>query len=150
MSETLGKWHFLLTFIGFNGAFFPMHMLGIAGFPRRYADPYIHPYLEHLMPLNQFITISAMIMGFAQFLLLFNFGTSWFRGEKVGRNPWGANGLEWFAPSPPGHGNFDIPPVCYRGPYEYSNPNHPEQDYWMQTDPPKGKKKPEGDVGAGH
>ena len=150
MSETLGKWHFFLTFIGFNGAFFPMHMLGIAGFPRRYADPYIHPYLEHLMPLNQFITISALIMGFAQFLLLYNFGTSWFRGEKTGRNPWGANGLEWFAPSPPGHGNFDIPPVCYRGPYEYSNPNNPDQDFWMQTEPPKGKKKPEGDADAGH
>ncbi|MFM9965028.1 MAG: cbb3-type cytochrome c oxidase subunit I [Planctomycetaceae bacterium] len=150
MSETLGKWHFILSFIGFNGAFFPMHMLGIAGFPRRYADPYIHPYLEHLMPLNQFITVSAIIMGFGQFLLLLNFGTSWFRGEKTGRNPWGANGLEWFAPSPPGHGNFDIPPVCYRGPYEYSNPNNPDQDFWMQTDPPKGKKKPEGDVGDGH
>ncbi|MBC7819571.1 MAG: cbb3-type cytochrome c oxidase subunit I [Planctomycetaceae bacterium] len=148
MNETLGKWHFLLSFIGFNGAFFPMHMLGIAGFPRRYADPYIHPYLEHLMPLNQFITVSAIIMGVGQFLLLYNFGTSWFLGEKVGRNPWGANGLEWFAPSPPGHGNFDIPPVCYSGPYEYSNPNHPDKDHWMQTDPPKGKKKPEGDAGG--
>ncbi len=150
MNETLGKWHFFLSFIGFNGAFFPMHMLGIAGFPRRYADPYIHPYLEHLMPLNQFITVSAIIMGFGQFLLLYNFGTSWFLGEKVGRNPWGANGLEWSAPSPPGHGNFDVPPVCYRGPYEYSNPNNPDQDFWMQTDPPKSKKKPEGDAGHGH
>ena len=148
MDETLGKWHFFLSFVGFNGAFFPMHMLGIAGFPRRYADPYIHPYLEHLMPLNQFITVSAIIMGLGQFFLLFNFGTSWFRGEKTGRNPWGANGLEWFAPSPPGHGNFDIPPVCYRGPYEYSNPKNPDQDFWMQTDPPKGKKKPEDDAGA--
>lgn len=148
MNETLGKWHFFLSFVGFNGAFFPMHMLGIAGFPRRYADPYIHPYLEHLLPLNQFITISAIIMGVGQFLLLYNFGTSWFLGEKVNRNPWNANGLEWFAPSPPGHGNFDIPPVCYRGPYEYSNPNHPEKDHWMQTDPPKGKKKPGGDAGG--
>ena len=142
MSETLGKWHFLLTFIGFNGAFFPMHMLGIAGFPRRYADPYIHPYLEHLLPLNQFITISAMIMGFAQFLLLWNFVSSIFRGEKAGRNPWNANGLEWSAPSPPGHGNFDIPPVCYRGPYEYSNPSNPSQDFWMQTDANRGQKVP--------
>ena len=106
MNETVGKWHFFLSFLGFNGAFFPMHMLGIAGFPRRYADPYIHPYLEHLLPLNQFITVSAIIMGFAQFLLLGNFVISIFNGEKVGRNPWGANGLEWFAPSPPGHGNL--------------------------------------------
>lgn len=145
MNETVGKWHFLLTYLGFNGAFFPMHMLGIAGFPRRYADPYIHPYLEHLLPLNQFITISALVMGFAQFLLLGNFFLSIFKGEKVGRNPWNANGLEWFAPSPPGHGNFDVPPVCYRGPYEYSNPNRPDQDFWMQTDPTRGSKKPEGD-----
>lgn len=156
MNETLGKWHFLLTYIGFNGAFFPMHMLGIAGFPRRYADPYIHPYLEHLLPLNQFITISAMIMGFAQFLLLYNFGSNALKtmlygpDKQIGRNPWHANGLEWTAPSPPGHGNFDIPPVCYRGPYEYSNPNRVDQDYWMQTDPNRGPKKPPEDPAHGH
>ena len=150
MNETVGKWHFLLTYIGFNGAFFPMHMLGIAGFPRRYADPYIHPYLEHLLPLNQFITISAMIMGFAQFLLLGNFVISIFNGQKAGRNPWNANGLEWGAPSPPGHGNFDVPPVCYRGPYEYSNPNRADQDFWMQTDPTRSPKKPPEETAHGH
>ncbi len=150
MNETVGKWHFLLTYIGFNGAFFPMHMLGIAGFPRRYADPYVHPYLEHLLPLNQFITISAMIMGFAQFLLLGNFVISIFNGKKAGRNPWNANGLEWAAPSPPGHGNFDIPPVCFRGPYEYSNPNRADQDFWMQTDPTRSPKKPPEDPAHGH
>lgn len=138
MNETVGKWHFLLTYIGFNGAFFPMHMLGIAGFPRRYADPYIHPYLEHLLPLNQFITISAMIMGFAQFLLLGNFVISIFNGQKAGRNPWNANGLEWAAPSPPGHGNFDVPPVCYRGPYEYSNPNRARSRF-LDADGPHSK-----------
>lgn len=156
MNETVGKWHFLLTYIGFNGAFFPMHMLGIAGFPRRYADPYIHPYLEHLLPLNQFITISAMIMGFAQFLLLYNFGSNALKtmlygpDPTTGRNPWHANGLEWAAPSPPGHGNFDIPPVCFRGPYEYSNPNRADQDFWMQTDPTRGPKKPPEDPAHGH
>lgn len=156
MNESLGKWHFILTYIGFNGAFFPMHMLGIAGFPRRYADPYVHPYLEHLLPLNQFITISALIMGFAQFLLLYNFGSNALKAmlygpeKNIGRNPWHANGLEWTAPSPPGHGNFDIPPVCYRGPYEYSNPNRVDQDFWMQTDPARGPKKPPEDPAHGH
>ncbi len=149
MNEPIGKLHFILSFIGFNGAFFPMHMLGIAGFPRRYADPYLHPYLEHLMPLNQFITISAIIMGFAQFLLLGNFVYSIFNGPKAGRNPWNANGLEWSAPSPPGHGNFDIPPVVYRGPYEYSSPDSPDKDFLMQTDPPN-KKKPADGAGDGH
>ncbi len=139
MNETVGKIHFFLTFVGFNGTFFPMHMLGVAGMPRRYADPYLHPYLEHLLPMNQFMTVCAIIMGFAQILLLGNFILSIFYGPKVGRNPWNGNGLEWFAPSPPPHGNYDVPPVVYRGPYEYSSPLVDDRDYLMQTDylPPK-------------
>ncbi len=137
MSESLGKWHFFLTFIGFNGTFFPMHLLGVAGMPRRYADPYLHPYLSHLLPMNQFMTISAILMGFAQFILIYNFISSMFIGKECGENPWNANGLEWSAPSPPGHGNFLTVPVVYRGPYEYADPNAPEgQDYWMQTQLP--------------
>ncbi|MFN5299832.1 MAG: cbb3-type cytochrome c oxidase subunit I [Planctomycetaceae bacterium] len=132
MSERLGKLHFVLTFIGFNGTFFPMHLLGIAGFPRRLADPYQYPVFEHLKPLNQVMTCFAILMGFAQFILLFNFFYSMFRGEKCGRNPWNANGLEWTAPSPPGHGNFEQVPVVYRGPYEYSSPLV-EEDYLLQT-----------------
>jgi len=135
MNETWGKVHFFLTFIAFNGTFFPMHLLGIAGMPRRYADPYLHPYLEHLLPLNQFMTISAIVMGFAQFIFIGNFVLSWFYGEIAGRNPWRANGLEWAAPSPPGHGNFDVPPIVYRGPYEYSDPDH-DSDFWPQWEPP--------------
>jgi len=143
MHDGVQKVHFVLTFIGMNGTFFPMHLLGIAGMPRRYADPYLHGYLEHLLPMNQFMTISAIIMGFAQFLLLGNFFYSIFYGKKVGRNPWNANGLEWSAPSPPGHGNFDVPPVCYRGPYEYSGPEAEArgQDFILQTTaPPAGVK----------
>jgi cytochrome c oxidase subunit 1 len=140
MNDTVAKMHFFLTFIGFNCTFFPMHLLGVAGMPRRYADPYMHPYLEHLLPMNQVMTISALLMGFAQFLLLGNFFYSMFKGPKCGRNPWNANGLEWSAPSPPGHGNFDIPPVVFRGPYEYSSPLS-DEDYLMQTQylPPRPK-----------
>jgi cytochrome c oxidase subunit I len=145
MSERVGRLHFFLTFIGFNGTFFPMHLLGIAGFPRRYADPYIHPYMEHLMPMNQFITICAVIMGVAQFLLIGNFVLSIFYGKKAGRNPWNANGLEWTAPSPPGHGNFDIPPVVYRGPYEYSSPLVDGRDYLMQNERLEAKAPESGD-----
>ena len=143
MNDTVGKIHFVLSFIGFNCTFFPMHLLGVAGMPRRYADPYMHPYLEHLLPMNQFMTISAIVMGFAQFLLLGNFLISIFVGPKCGRNPWHANGLEWSAPSPPGHGNFDVPPVCYRGPYEYSSPLAGDEDYLMQTKylPPAERRK---------
>ena len=135
MNEKLGKLHFILTFIGFNGTFFPMHLLGVSGMPRRYADPYLHPYLEHLLPMNQFMTCCAILMGFSQFILLFNFFYSRHFGPKCGRNPWNANGLEWTAPSPPGHGNFESVPMCFRGPYEYSDPKHSE-DFWLQTDPP--------------
>jgi cytochrome c oxidase subunit 1 len=138
MNDTVQKIHFALTFIGFNGTFFPMHLLGMRGMPRRYADPYLHGYLEHLLPMNQVMTMFAILMGVAQFLLLGNFAYSIFFGKKVGRNPWGANGLEWSAPSPPGHGNFDVPPVCYRGPYEYSSPEAEAmgQDFILQTSPP--------------
>ncbi len=134
MNDTLGQIHFAITFIAFNCTFFPMHLLGVAGFPRRYADPYHFPYLEHLLPLNQFMTIAAIIMGFAQFLLLANFFGSMFFGKRCGRNPWNANGLEWTTPSPPGHGNFDIPPVCYHGPYEYSSPLSHDNDFLPQTE----------------
>ena len=145
MNDKIQQLHFALTFIGFNGTFFPMHLLGMRGMPRRYADPYLHGYLEHLLPLNVVITWFAILMGCAQLLLLGNFFYSIFRGKKCGRNPWGANGLEWSAPSPPGHGNFDVPPVCYRGPYEYSSPDAEAlgQDFILQTSPPpKGLKLP--------
>ncbi|MGE5195444.1 MAG: cytochrome c oxidase subunit I [Deltaproteobacteria bacterium] len=132
MNETVGKIHFALSFIGFNCTFFPMHFLGTSGFPRRLADPYNYPYLEHLLPLNQFITYSAILMGSAQILLIANFAYSIFKGPRVGRNPWNANSLEWTAPSPPGHGNFDILPVVYRGPYEYASPLV-EEDFLPQT-----------------
>ena len=134
MNDKMGQVHFVLTFIGFNCTFFPMHLLGVAGFPRRYADPYHFPYLEHLLPLNQFMTCAAILMGFAQFLLLANFFSSMFIGKRCGRNPWHANGLEWQTPSPPGHGNFDVPPVCYHGPYEYSSPLATDKDYLPQTE----------------
>ncbi len=134
MNETLGQIHFVLTFIGFNCTFFPMHLLGVAGFPRRYADPYHFPYLEHLLPLNRFMTAAAILMGVAQFILLANFFGSMFFGKKCGRNPWNANGLEWTAPSPPGHGNFDVPPVVYHGPYEYSSPLSGDKDFLPQTE----------------
>jgi cytochrome c oxidase subunit I len=133
MSETWGKIHFAITFLAFNATFFPMHLLGVGGMPRRLADPFHYPYLSHLLPMNQVITWAAIVMGAAQVILIANFVLSIFFGKKVGRNPWNANGLEWMTPSPPGHGNFDVPAVAYRGPYEYGNPLTPgERDYWPQ------------------
>ena len=71
-----------------------------------------------------------------QIIFIVNFFWSMFFGPRAGRNPWNSNGLEWQAPSPPGHGNFDFQPVIYRGPYEYASPDV-EDDYYPQTQPPK-------------
>ena len=139
MNEFWGKVHFFLTFIFLNGVFFPMHILGMNGFPRRLADPYHYPTFSHLLGLNQFITWCAIAMVASQIIFIINFVYSIFFGPKAGRNPWHANGLEWTAPSPPGHGNFDFQPVVYRGPYEYGSPET-SNDYYPQTQlPPKGR-----------
>jgi cytochrome c oxidase subunit 1 len=135
MNEFWGKMHFFLSFIFFNGTFYPMHILGAAGFPRRLADPYHYETFQHLLPMNQFITVCAIGMGASQIILAANLIYSMFKGPKCGRNPWHANSLEWTAPSPPGHGNFDFQPVVYRGPYEYASPAV-DEDYFPQTRPP--------------
>jgi len=135
MNEKLGKLHFFLTFIFLNCTFFPMHILGAGGFPRRLADAYHYKTFSHLQPLNEFITYSALAMGAAQLIFVFNFVYSMFWGPRCGRNPWRCNSLEWQAPSPPGHGNFDFQPIVYRGPYEYASPEV-DEDYYPQTQPP--------------
>lgn len=135
-SDRLGKWHFWITFVTFNGTFFPMHILGVGGMMRRIYDPTVYDFLKPLQPMNEFITINAMILGFAQLLLVYNFVHSWYRGRPAGRNPWRANTLEWVAPSPPPHGNFDQPLRVYRGPYEYSSPASVD-DFLPQTVSPE-------------
>lgn len=141
MNERWGKVHFLLTFIFLNGTFFTMHILGVGGFPRRYADPYHLQVFEHLQPLNVFMTYCAIGMVAAQAIFFVNFFYSMWFGPKAGRNPWNGNGLEWTTPSPPGHGNFDIQPIVYRGPYEYGSPET-EADFYPQTEPPKTASRP--------
>ena len=137
MNEALGKLHFLLTFVFLNCTFFPMHFLG--RMPRRYAAPYVNESLEGLQDINVFITYSAMLMGAAQLIFAVNFFGSLFFGKRADRNPWRSNTLEWTAPSPPGHGNFESQPLVYRGPYEYSHPDAAE-DFWPQTEPDKAPK----------
>jgi cytochrome c oxidase subunit 1 len=141
MNDNWGKVHFLLTFIFLNCVFYPMHILGMVGFPRRLADPYHYETFAHLRPLNQFMTICAILMVATQIIFIINFVYSIFFGPVAGRNPWHANGLEWQAPSPPGHGNFDFQPVIYRGPYEYGSPEV-DTDYYPQTQPPPAGARP--------
>jgi cytochrome c oxidase subunit 1 len=144
MNDTAGKFHFFFTFIFLNAVFFPMHILGVVGFPRRLADPYHYETFRHLQPLNEFMTWCALALIVVQVIFAANFFLSIFFGPKAGRNPWHANGLEWQAPSPPGHGNFDFQPVVYRGPYEYASPEV-DADYYPQNQPPPETEKPAGD-----
>jgi cytochrome c oxidase subunit 1 len=132
MNDKLGKIHFVLTYIFFNGAFFPMHFLGVAGHMRRIYNPLQYEFLHPMQDWNVFITMSAFLLGVSQIFFLYNFFASLFAGKKADTNPWLANTLEWTAPSPPPHGNFITAPVVYRGPYEYSSPEVKE-DWLPQT-----------------
>jgi cytochrome c oxidase subunit 1 len=125
--------HFLLTFIFFNVAFFPMHNLGLGGMMRRIADPPVYQHLQQLQPLNQISTVGAIGLGFTTFLFVWNIIISLRRGPKAPANPWHSNTLEWTVPSPPGHGNFPVTPTVYHGPYEYSVPGL-SKDYLPQTE----------------
>jgi cytochrome c oxidase subunit I+III len=114
MSESLGKWAFWLVFVGFNLTFFPMHILGLQGMPRR-----IYTYQPD-MPwhgLNMFVSASAVIL-VAGFLIVFiDVIRSARRGLPAGDNPWDAPTLEWATSSPPPSYNFARIPVI-----EGSNP----------------------------
>jgi cytochrome c oxidase subunit 1 len=132
MNETLGKIHFIGSFVFTSGVFYMMHQLGMAGLMRRTADPYDYETYAHLQPLNQFITICAFCLFAWQIFFVVNFFHSMFWGKRVGRNPWKGCSLEWDAPSPPGHDNFDHKLVVHRGPYEYASPEVAE-DYLPQS-----------------
>ncbi len=133
MNEPWGKVHFALTFIASNCVFFPMHIIGISGHPRRYYDPTIYRFLENVQVLNVFMSVSAIVLGFVQFIFVANFLYSLMWGPKAPRNPWHSTTLEWTAPSPPPHGNFEEEPIVHHGPYEYGVPGM-EQDYLPQTE----------------
>lgn len=108
MSETLGQWSFWLIFIGFNATFFPMHILGLQGMPRR-----IYTYQPDLAwhGMNLFVSLSVVVL-IAGFLLFFvNALCSARYGEPASDNPWDAPTLEWATASPPPSYNFAMIPV---------------------------------------
>ncbi|MBI2167772.1 MAG: cbb3-type cytochrome c oxidase subunit I [Candidatus Omnitrophica bacterium] len=131
MSEFLGKLHFWPSFILMNGIFFPMLLMGLAGVSRRLWDPTQYAHALPTQPLNVLMSFCAWGMALAQVPFILNFFGSIFFGKKVNENPWEATTLEWSAPSPPPHGNFENPPVVYREPYEYSVPGQ-KHDFWPQ------------------
>ena len=137
MNKKLGYLHFWVTFICAYGVFFPMHFLGLAGLPRRYYTNSNFPMFDELTDINQLITTFAIVGGLIQFIFVFNFFYSIFKGTKATKNPWESNTLEWTTPIERMHGNWpgEIPTV-YRWPYDYSKPGA-EKDFIPQTEPLK-------------
>jgi len=108
MSERIGRWVVGLLFVGFNLTFFPMHVLGLLGMPRRI---YTYSPEMHWDALNLFSSVSATILA-AGFLLFFiDVIRSLRRGPQAPENPWGASTLEWATTSPPPGYNFPRVPV---------------------------------------
>ena len=137
MNKKLGYAHFWLTIVSAYGTFFPMHYLGLAGLPRRYYSNSAFPMFDGLQDINQIVTVCAILGAAAQFIFLFNFFHSIFRGEVSVQNPWKSNTLEWTTPVARIHGNWpgEIPSV-YRWPYDYSKPGA-DADFIPQNVPLK-------------
>jgi cytochrome c oxidase subunit I len=135
MDEKLGYIHFWLTFVGVYLVFFPMHYIGIAGFPRRYYSFTSFDAFNIFADLNSFVSVAAIATFGAQLIFLFNFFYSMYRGRLAPANPWNSNTLEWTTPRKPGHGNWEGEiPTVFRWPYDYSKPGARE-DYIPQHIP---------------
>ena len=138
MNELLGKIHFWPSLLFMNGIFMPMFIQGLAGVSRRLWDGGLeYAHAAGVLHWNEFMSISAWLLGLAQIPFIFNLFYSLRSGEKVDNNPWQATTLEWDAPSPPlPHVNFEKLPVVHREAYEYSVPGR-NRDYTPQTEPKK-------------
>jgi cytochrome c oxidase subunit 1 len=119
LNETWGRVHFLLTFIGTNLTFLPMHELGLQGMPRRVAM-----YDPQFITLNQICTFGAYVLGISVIPFAINIIWSWMAGQKAGDNPWNALTLEWTTSSPPLVENWEVLPVVTHGPYDYGKKGH--------------------------
>jgi hypothetical protein len=114
MSERLGLWSFALIFIGFNATFFPMHILGLQGMPRR-----VYTYMPETgwAGTNLFVSLSSSLLVAGLILFAWNAVKSLRSGAAAGDNPWDAPTLEWATSSPPQSYNFSrIPVVSHREP----------------------------------
>ncbi len=119
----------IVTFVGFNLAFFVQFIMGTQGMPRRYAD-----YLPEFWPYHLISTIGAYIMFLGLIIVLFNWIWSMRKGEPAPANPWGANTLEWQTTSPPPHDNFKVAPVV-GDPYDLTRWRWDEKEKgWVLTD----------------
>ena len=114
LSERLGRWHFWLSLVGAYGTFLPMHLEGLAGRPRHYAQVTgSTSSLAALLPAERGITWAAFFLAAAQLIFLINVLLTARRGATAGDNPWQATTLEWRPPGPL--------VAVERGPYDYGN-----------------------------
>jgi len=107
MNEKMGKLHFWLMLIGFNATFFPMHLLGLMGQPRR---TYTYPANMGWGGYNLTETIGSFLIAISMLVFMFNWVKSKRNGTVSGPDPWDARTLEWSIPSPPPEHNFDVIP----------------------------------------
>src|SRR5450755_49011 len=121
LGERMAQIQFWLMLVGMNLAFFPMHMLGLLGMPRRV---YTYPATSGWNELNMLWTIGAFMIGISVMVFLYNLFASLKNGQKAGTDPWDAFTLEWDTSSPPKKYNFlHIPVVRSRRPfYDKKNP----------------------------
>jgi cytochrome c oxidase subunit 1 len=128
VSEFWGKLSFWVIFIGFNTTFFPMHFLGLNGMPRR---TFTYDSNMGWNQGNMVATIGALILGVGVAIYFGVMVYTWFKGERVGRDPWDARTLEWSLPNPPPEYNFlTIPHV------------HSRDDWWYTKHPDTGHGQP--------
>jgi cytochrome c oxidase subunit 1 len=106
LDERLGKWQFWILFVSFNVTFFPMHLLGLEGMPRR-----VYTYSnESWEGYNMTATIGSFAMGVGLLFFFWNVAKTTRSGPRVGNDPWQADTLEWYTTSPPPPHNFDSVP----------------------------------------
>jgi cytochrome c oxidase subunit I len=135
MNERLGQVHFWITLFGAYATFMPMHLLGIAGHPRRYSDLTGVQYVAAMAPLQKFITVAAIVTILGQIIFLVNLFWSMRKGPVASANPWESTTLEWTLPSPtPIEGFGEERPLVSYGPYEY-DVSGAEKDFLMQDAP---------------
>ncbi len=100
MNERLGQWHFWLSIAGAYATFLPMHVAGLMGAPRHYAqfsgmNPAAASLLAPSLGIQRYVTGAAFLLVAAQILFLVNLATSWFHGGRARENPWDATTMEW-------------------------------------------------------